>query len=573
MQPLAQALNARETMLPPAQFAALAEDAQAVQAAAALIEHYRKPPSHTNARPTRWERQAPLLPTDDGKPSARTAFLEKDARGLQWAGRAVLWVSQERQPFTLASRRAVAEATQGADLVFVLHLGGRVEAEVTNLNVARVVPGADGSEEENRLEVHSAKAIPLYEPLFPTYRVSHTRAREVLALFGEVEGRPVLGDVGALPPVHALQPEVLFTGAKEGDIVEVVQPAGSSFYLVAPQESAEPPRRRILQMLRRAKAEWRTQADLCLAIQGAASEHCLALLRAEAQLSDPLSDQPEEERSAPTREIAALEDWSTGESAHQARNGGAAARQDHFAALATVAPALHGKVAALLEGVQPTAVWSCSAVLDGIALAQWTSKSKNLIAVGRLLHNNPGSAPADSAVRAGSCLDAEAEVSSRRRPTRLVGDSDEESAGSADDELSADEEGHEDSSDDGALAPRPHGPLVPLAAQRGVEDEDAPWRVFRDRLRARLQDQGFEPAPDEVQAYRARQPAWESCARQAQDRVDFWRRLSWEQGLPVEVSMAALALAPDGASLVEEVHGLGSLLDAAGEDAVSRREQ
>ena len=561
-------------MLPPAQFAALAEDAQAVQAAAVLIEQYRRPPSHTNARPTRWERQAALIPTDDGKPSARTAFLEKDERGLQWAGRAVLWVSQERQPFTLASRWAVAEATQGADLVFVLHLGGRVEAEVTNLNVARAVQRADGSEEENRLEVHSAKEIPLYEPLFPTYRVPHSRAREVLALFGEVEGRPVLGDVGALPPVHALQPEVLFTGAKEGDIVEVVQPAGSSFYLVAPQESAEPPRRRILQMLRRAKAEWRSQADLCLAIQGAASEHCLALLRAEAQLGDPLSDQPEEERSAPAREIAALEDWSTGESAHQARNGGAAARQEHFAALATVAPALHATVAALLERVSPTAAWSCSAVLNGIALAQWTSKSKNLIAVGRLLHNNPGSAPAESAARAGSCLDAEAEVSSRRRPTRLVGDSDEESAGSgADDELSADEEAHEDSSDDGALAPRAPGSLVPLAAQRGVEDEDAPWRVFRDRLRARLQDQGFEPAPDEVQAYRARQPAWESCARQAQDRVDFWRRLSWEQGLPVEVSMAALALAPDGASLVEEVHGLGSLLDEVGEDAVSRREQ
>lgn len=559
-------------MLPAAQFTALAEDAQAVQAAAALIEHYRQPPSHTDARPTRWERQASLFPTEDGKPSARTAFLEKDERGLQWAGRAVLWVSQERQPFTLASRWAVAEATQGADLVFVLHIGGRVEAEVTNLNVARAVQRMDGSEEENRLEVHSSKEVPLYEPLFPTHRVSHTRAREVLALYGEVEGSPVLGDVGALPPVHALQPEVLFTGAKEGDFVEVVQPTGSSFYLVAPQESAEPPRRRILQTLRRAKAEWRAQADLCLAIQGAASEHCLALLRAEAQLSDPLSDQPEDERAAPRREIAALEDWSTGESAHHARNGGSAARQAHFALLATVAPALHGKVAALLEGVPPTAVWSCSVVLNGITLAQWTSKNKNVIAVGRLLHNNPGSAPAD--VRAGSCLDAGAEVSSRRRPTRLIGDSDEDSAGSgADDELSADEEGHEDSSDDGLLAPRVHGPLVPLAAQCGVEDEDAPWRVFRDRLRARLQDQGFEPAPDEVQAYRARQPAWESCARQAQNRVDFWRRLSCEQGLPVEVSMAALALAPEGASLVEEVHGLGSLLDEAGEDEVSRREQ
>lgn len=563
-------------MLPAAQFTALAEDAQAVQAAAVLMEHYRKPPSHTDARPTRWQGQTPLFPADDGKPSARTAFLETDARGLQWAGRAVLWVSSERQPFTLASRRAVAEATQGADLVFVLHLGGRVDSEVTNLNVARAVQRGDGSEEENRLEVHSAKEIPLYEPLFPTKRVSHTRAREVLALYGEVEGSPVLDDIGALPPRHALHPEVLFTGAREGDIVEVVQPRGSSFYLVAPQESAEPPRRRILQTLRRAKAEWRAQADLCLAIQGTASEYCLALLRAEAQLSDPLSDQPEEARAAPACEIAALEEWSTGESARHARIGGAAARQEHFAVLASVAPPLHGKVAALLEGVPPTAVWSCSVVLNGIALAQWTSKTKNVLAVGRLLHNNPGSAPPDSAVRAGGCLDAVAEVGGEcRRPKRIIGDSDEDSAGSgADDELSADEEGHEDSSDDGVLAPRfLHGPLVPLEAQRDVEDADAPWRVFRERLRARLQMQGFEPAPDEVQAYRARQPAWESCAQQAQDRVDFWRRLSWEQGLPVEVSLAALALAPNGASLVEEVHGLGSLLDEAGEDEVSRREQ
>ena len=50
----------------------------------------------------------------------------------------------------------------------------------------------------------------------------------------------MLGDVGALPPVHALQPEAPFTGAREGDLVEVVQPTGSTFYLAAGQRAAAP---------------------------------------------------------------------------------------------------------------------------------------------------------------------------------------------------------------------------------------------------------------------------------------------------------------------------------------------
>lgn len=608
-------------LLPVAQFAALVDDQQAVTAAACLIEQYRRPPGHKESRRTRWQRQASLFPTEgSGKPSTRTSFLEKDARGLQCAGKAVLWVSQERKPFTLTLRRRIAEATQGVDLVFVLHLGGRVEPDVTNLNVARTIPrrggGRDGGdvEEENRMEVHSSREIPLYEPLFPTYSVPHACAFQVLALYGNGDdGLPVLEDVGALPLVHPLYPEVLFTGAREGDLVEVVEPTGFSHYLVAPLESAEPPRRKLLQNLRRAKEEWRVQADLCFAIRAVASEHCLWLVREEARLSDLLSSLPEEARTLPTQELEGLEDWSTGEAAERARVGSEPARQEHFASLAAVSPRLHAKIAELLESVPKTLVWACSLVINGICVALWTSTSKNAIAVGRLLHNNPGKAQGgeDSAFPGedGALEDCAAASGGRNNHhaagRRLVGDSDQDSAGGgsssasacgAEDDDEEEESGGEESLEASSKIPsskrRCSGSgagssvlesVVVVAHHRRSgaapppeEEEAPPWRVFRDRLHARLLSQGgggfHQNSPQAVQALRAKLPAWENCARDAatgdqEDRVGFWQSLSCTQGLPLEVSMAALALSPEGASLVEEVYGLGSMLKAAAEAA------
>ena len=240
-------------------FDALAAVAQGVEAAICLVLHYRAPPT----RGSRWELDGPVW-RSAGVPHATVPFHELAPRGSRGAARAALRISADRAPFTLTSRRAFED--HGKALVFVLHLHGTVEPDVSNLNVAR-----------GPLEVHALRDLPLFEPQHPMYRVLAARAPEVAALCGLA--------CHGLPLVGPLSPEVLFTGAKEGDLVEVVQPSGVAFFLVAPREQTQPPRSRLLQGLRRARSAWRRRAELAQRAHEATAEHC-ALLAAEGRLQE-----------------------------------------------------------------------------------------------------------------------------------------------------------------------------------------------------------------------------------------------------------------------------------------------
>jgi hypothetical protein len=217
---------------------ALAAVAQGVEAALCLVLQYRHAPHG------RWTLAGPVW-RKPGVPHSSVLL-------RSGAARALLRVSDQRRAFTLAARHAFRDDSKA--LVFVLHFGA-VDANVSNLNLAR----------DSNLEVHALAALPLYEPHHPMYRVRAARAPEVAAFCGL--------PCGGFPVVGPLSPEVVFTGAKEGDLVEVVQPTGVSFFLVAPREAAQP-RRRLLLSLRRAKSAWRRRADGIAAAKAAACDHC-----------------------------------------------------------------------------------------------------------------------------------------------------------------------------------------------------------------------------------------------------------------------------------------------------------
>lgn len=341
-------------------FEALAAVAQGVEAALCLVLQYRAPP----ARGSRWDMEGPVWRAP-GVPHAAVAFHEVAARGHKGAARAVLRISADRAPFTLNSRRAFEDDAKS--LVFVLHLHGAVDAEVSNLNVAR----------GTSLEVHALRDLPLYEPQHPMHRVLAARAPEVAALCGVARN--------GLPLVGPLSPEVLFTGAKEGDLVEVVQPTGVSFFLVAPREEAQAPRRRLLLALRRAKGAWSRRAELAARAQAAAAEH-RRLLAAEG-------------KNAELAELEAWEPW------------------------ADPPPGLRERLRPLVALPED---WP--RVKDAAAAAVWTARARNALAAAALLNGGPPLDSEDSERTHSESSDASRASSSRLSTEE---DSEDDSCGSA----------------------------------------------------------------------------------------------------------------------------------------------
>merc|ERR1719409_2322793 len=108
-----------------------------------------------------------------------------------------------------------------------------------------------------------------------------------------------LQDIGQLPVVGPLSPEVLYTGALEGDVVETVSSGRPSFFVVAPDASFEPRRRRILESLRKPTEVHEEQTKVYLDVRAVTETRCLELLKEENDAMQPLADLDEATRRQP----------------------------------------------------------------------------------------------------------------------------------------------------------------------------------------------------------------------------------------------------------------------------------
>jgi hypothetical protein len=183
---------------------------QCLEAAVVLMEQFRAPPSNSWERRSRWQYA--------GGTRERQQF--EDGHGAK-----ALLLLREGGVFTVRHRDRLDVGD--ADFVLVLHMGS-VEDAVYNLNL------------RGHIEVYAARH--LREPLFPMHRVRRQHRDAVQAVLGV--------DVGGLPQVHGNSIEVIFTGAKEGDLVEVSQPSGPSWLLVTPVDTEALRHRRLLQNAR-----------------------------------------------------------------------------------------------------------------------------------------------------------------------------------------------------------------------------------------------------------------------------------------------------------------------------------
>lgn len=205
---------------------------EAMEAAVETVQHFRAPPGNSWTRRTRW------ACAGDGWDAGTTLreFQEVDDNGVRVGSKAALVLSSG-QAFDVAARDRAREQFRNLALLWIVHAGG-VAAEVYNLNVHR--------DAGVRTEVYAVDHVFLYEPLWPTHLVRFSHANALLrSFYGEA-----VTDVGMLPAVHPLSPEVFFTGALEGDVVEVVQRGGlMSHFVAVPTKEAQPAARRVLNIL------------------------------------------------------------------------------------------------------------------------------------------------------------------------------------------------------------------------------------------------------------------------------------------------------------------------------------
>lgn len=245
---------------------AMMEIARDVQAAVCLIENFRVPVVDT--LPARWRRSSPLC-DGDSYPVAinfECAFDESSPRDSS-KPRAVLrlWCASGR--FSQEARaKAIAEQTSDASLqlLWVLHMHGNVSDEVTNLNVMRG--------QRVRVEVYSRCQLQLWEPEYPLRHILAEDVREVIDDFFDIHTDPA-----SLQELLPLAPEVVFTGACEGDLIVCFLQTGPSFFVVVPGANVEPRQDRVLHRLRQAHGLRTVQMSQLRTLSKVTEEYALSL--------------------------------------------------------------------------------------------------------------------------------------------------------------------------------------------------------------------------------------------------------------------------------------------------------
>lgn len=183
-----------------------------------------------------------------------------------------------------------------------------------------------------------------------------------------VQGEP-LEDIGQLRVARPISAEVMYTGALEGDVVETVRAGRLSFFVVAPDASLEPRRRRILESLRKPSEMHALQTSVFLDVQAATERRYRELLREEEEAMRPLSTVDSTARQAPRRALNRIHAVVGSADFREAR-GDLTLSQAQVAALGQ-ADACLGRTLEQLTSTKPPVIWKEDVVLDAVAQAVW----------------------------------------------------------------------------------------------------------------------------------------------------------------------------------------------------------
>lgn len=282
-----------------------------------------------------------LIPT--ALPSEAEAA-EGEQRELQRVTRGLSFLLQQRREHVLA-------CVGGGDTYALLSPGGVCEARFRD----------DG----RSLDLQAAAALGV----LPS-RVSCKREAVI------VQGEP-LEDIGQLTVVRPTSPEVLYTGALEGDVVETLMRGKLSFFVVAPDASFEPRRHRILESLRKPSETHEVQSTVFLNVQAATEERYRKLLCDAAKMT-PLSDVDDARRHAPRRALDGIHAVIGSDAYSEARGSQALARAQ-LAALGKADSLLAEKIASITAG-KPECIWHEDVVLDAVAQGIWHSRHGSMLA-------------------------------------------------------------------------------------------------------------------------------------------------------------------------------------------------
>ena len=199
-----------------------------------------------------------------------------------------------------------------------------------------------------------------------------------------VEGEP-LEDIGQLRVARPISAEVLHTGALEGDVVETVTEGKLAFLVVAPDDSLEPRRRRILESLRKPSEMHALQTSVFLDVQAATERRYRELLREEDEIRSPLTLAGDAARQAPRRAITRIH-AVVGSEAYREARGNLHLAQAQVTSLGK-ADARLGHALEKLTSAKPPVIWKEDVVLDAIAQAVWHVRWSGALA--RAIHGLP----------------------------------------------------------------------------------------------------------------------------------------------------------------------------------------
>jgi hypothetical protein len=190
--------------------------------------------------------------------------------------------------------------------------------------------------------------------------------RRAIHLDVTIFGEP-LDDIGQLPVARPLSPEVLFTGALEGDVVESITSGRLSFFVVAPEEALQPRRRRVLDGLRKPTENTEIQAAVFLDARAVTETRYRELLKEEDEVMRPLADVDTVTRLAPRRTIRNI-NAIVGSPAFREARGNAVSAKEQVALLGAADAVLGARLEAVTKDKHPV-IWKEDAVLEAIAQA------------------------------------------------------------------------------------------------------------------------------------------------------------------------------------------------------------
>ena len=174
-----------------ASFDALKADAEAIEAATAIVSSYRVPPENRPGRSSRWQLDNAKIWRPDGRAEESITFTEVTSEGLRTDAKALLQLSLERKAFTMKMREDMEKKFGHFDFLFVLHLRGGSRRKRDKSQRVPLIVRAFGGAQRTRNPA-------LRAPVSPVLCSRSGSSRDLVAVHVAVAVRGVLDRLAAV---------------------------------------------------------------------------------------------------------------------------------------------------------------------------------------------------------------------------------------------------------------------------------------------------------------------------------------------------------------------------------------